>query len=203
MNAIVNGIANSLGDKALFIGGVAVECYAPYRRTHDIDVVVRERDFPALRTFLVAKGFAHSRPPHLAKHAFKAREAGELDVYTTSIGDVRVDEGMFRRGGMMRYGDTRVLVASLEDLLCLKLAARREIDLSDVAVLLHERGRDLDVKLLRELGGVEALRSVSLAIPDMLPEEYGWQARQKMKTFLREMGLSGPARPRRQVSRKG
>ena len=54
-------IAERLGDHAVFIGGVAVECYAPYRRTHDIDVVTRERDFPALKAGLVEAGFAHRR----------------------------------------------------------------------------------------------------------------------------------------------
>ena len=202
MNAVVRGIAVHLGNKVLFIGGVAVECYAPYRSTHDIDLVVRERDFPGLRSFLLEMNFSHSRPPHLVKHAFKGRDAGEVDVYTRSVGEVQIDEDLFRRGRELSYGGTRVFAVSLEDLLRLKLTAGRELDLSDVAVLLHERGSELDMNRLRELTGMDTLRRAAPAIPDLLPEEYGWQARQRLKAWLRDRDLMGPARSRRQVANK-
>lgn len=178
----------------LFIGGVAVECYAAYRKTHDIDLVVRERDFPALRSCLAEMGFSHHRPPHLVKHSFKGREAGEVDVYTQSIGEVNVDEGLFSRGRELTYGGTRVFVVSLEDLLGLKISARREMDLSDVAVLLHERGRELDGRRLAQRVGMESLREVAQHVADLLPDEYGWQARQRLKAWLRERGWLTTAR---------
>jgi len=191
---VVRSIVERLGNKALFIGGVAVECYAQYRRTHDIDMVVRERDFSVLRSRLLEMGFSHSRPPHLVKHAFKGRETGEVDVYTQSIGGVRVDEELFQRGREVSFAGARVFVASLEDLLRLKIAAGREMDLSDVAVLVHERREELDVKLLEKLVGIESLRQAAPAVPELLPEEYGWQARQRLKAWLRERGWLMPAR---------
>jgi len=174
-----------MGQRALFIGGVAVECYAPYRRTHDIDLVVRERDLHDLRACLEGMGFAHHRPPHLVKHSFKGREAGEVDVYTESVGRISVDEDLFRRGRELRYAGTPVFVVSLEDLLRLKLVAGREIDLTDVAVLLHERGGDVAMGRLQSLVGRAILEAAASRIPDLLPQEYGWQARQRLKGWLR------------------
>ncbi len=179
-----------------------MECYAPYRRTHDIDLVVRERDLPTLRACLGGMGFAHSRPPHLVKHAFKGREAGEVDVYTREVGGLPVDEGLFRRGREASYGGTRVRVPSLEDLLRLKLTAGREIDLTDVALLLHEVGRDLDGRRLLELVETRLLREAAPRIPDLLPEEYGWEARQQLKVWLRDQGWTGPGRKPRSPRRR-
>ena len=181
-------------DRALFIGGVAVECYAPYRRTHDIDLVIRERDFPALRSALQAMGFSHSRPPHLVEHAFKAREAGEVDVYTQSVGGIDVDEALFQRGRELAFGGVRVHAASMEDLIGLKLNAGREMDLSDIALLFHEKGDEIDARLLEGLAGRDSLRRVAPSIPELLPEEYGWQARQRLKAWLREKEWLVPVR---------
>lgn len=178
---------DALGERAVFIGGVAVEAYAPYRRTHDIDVVVRERDFPPLRDCLVKAGFAFRRT-HLAKYTFKGREAGEVDAYTERVGDVPVDEALFRRARTLPYGDASTAVASLEDLLRMKLSAGREMDLADIAVLLHERGKEIDVPLAERLAGIDRIRAMAPSVPDLLPEEYGWQARQRLKAWMRERG---------------
>ncbi len=190
----MRAIAEQLGNKALFIGGVAVECYAPYRRTHDIDLVVREQDFPELRSLLAGMNFSHHRPPHLVRHSFKGREAGQVDVYMQSVGEMKLDEGLFRRGREVSYGGTRIFAVSLEDLVGFKVAAGREMDLSDVAVLFHERGRELDFKLLEDLVGVKSLRHAAPTIAGLLPEEYGWQARQRLKSWLRERGWLVPTR---------
>ncbi len=174
VGTIVERIAAGMGDRAVFVGGVAVECYAPYRRTHDVDVVVRERDFAALKSLLVGEGFAHRRPTHLEKHAFKARDGGEVDAYTSRIGDVPVDEGLFRRSRRVPFGGTRVRAASPEDLVRLKLSAGREMDLADVAVLLCEKSAEFDGKGLESLVGLDRLRAAAGRLPDSLPEEYGW-----------------------------
>lgn len=172
----------------MFIGGVAVESYAPYRRTHDIDLAVRERDFPDLRTLLEGEGYSHRRSSHLDKHTFKSRDLGELDVYTSRIGDVPVEEALFERGREMDFCGIRLPTASLEDLLRLKLEAGREMDWADVAVLLHERGDEVDSKALEDLIRPEVLRKAAPSLPDLLPAEYGWQARQSLKVWLRQRG---------------
>jgi len=188
VGTIVERIAAGMGDRAVFVGGVAVECYAPYRRTHDVDVVVRERDFAALKSLLVGEGFAHRRPTHLEKHAFKARDGGEVDAYTSRIGDVPVDEGLFRRSRRVPFGGTRVRAASPEDLVRLKLSAGREMDLADVAVLLCEKSAEFDGKGLESLVGLDRLRAAAGRLPDSLPEEYGWQARRALRSWLRNHG---------------
>ncbi len=128
--------------------------------------------------------------------------AGEVDVYTQSIGGVKVDEGLFRRGQELSYGGTLVFVASMEDLIGLKVTAGRELDLADMAVLFHERGQDIDVGRLEELVGIESLRRAAPVIADLLPEEYGWQARQRLKAWLRERGWLIAARKSAAGSRR-
>lgn len=187
MTVIVRRIVERVGDRATFIDGVAVECYAPYRKTHDVDVVIRERDFPVLKTCLVELGFAHRRT-HLAKHTFKARDVGGVDAYTTRVGDVPVEEALFRRARTLPYAGVPVRVVSLEDLLRFKFVAGREMDLADIAVLLHERRGGVDVALVERLAGLDVLRRLAPRVPDLLPEEYGWHARRALKAWLRETG---------------
>ncbi|MFQ5837317.1 MAG: nucleotidyltransferase, partial [Thermoplasmata archaeon] len=151
VEGVVRSIAEALGDRALFIGGVAVEAYVAYRRTHDVDVIVRAADFHRLRDLLEGQGFRYRESPHLGKHIFKAAERGEVDAYTDKVGDTRVTDLLFGRGKRLRYAGRRVLVAGLEDLLALKLAAGREMDLADVAVLLWERGDEVDHDLVESL----------------------------------------------------
>ena len=111
-----------------------------------------------------------------------------MDAYTERVGDVPVEEALFRRACASSYEGVPVSVASLEDLLRFKFAAAREMDLADVAVLLHERRDDVDVALVDRLVGSDVLRKRAALVPDLLPEEYGWQARQTLKAWLREAG---------------
>lgn len=158
-----------------------------------MDVIVRKRDFAALVECLAEAGFTHRRT-HLAKYTFKGREAGEVDVYTERVGEVPVEEAMFRRARALPYGGIVLTVASLEDLLHLKLAAGRDMDLADAAVLLHEQRDDVDPRRAETLVGLDVLRRSAPRIPDLLPEEYGWQARQRLKAWLRDQGWFPPRR---------
>jgi hypothetical protein len=185
--AIVRLIEQHLADRAVFIGGVAVESYVPYRTTHDIDVVTRDRDFPTLKAALLKASFSH-RETHLAKHWFKSPGVGEVNAYTSRIGDLPIDEDLMRRARKLAYANVPVTVASLEDLLRLKLKAGREMDLADVAVLLHARHHEINLPLVERLVGQDLLPIHAQRVPDLLPEEYGWQARQALKSWLIEVG---------------
>lgn len=185
---VVRSIANALGDRALFIGGVAVEAYVAYRRTPAVDVLVRAADLHRLRDLLEGQGFLYRESPHLEKHIFKAAERGEVDAYTDQVGDTRVTDLLFGRGRRLEYAGTTILVAGLEDLLALKLAASREMDLADAAVLLWERGDEVDHDLLNRLAGQGKLRDLAGSIGELLPPEYGWTARQRLKDRLRQFG---------------
>ncbi len=188
VEAAVRSIAEALGDRALFIGGVAVEAYVAYRRTHDVDVIVRATDFHSLRDLLEGQGFLYRESPHLEMHIFKASERGEVDAYTDRVGDTRVTDLLLGRGRRLEYAGTSILVAGLEDLLALKLAAGREMDLADVAVLLWERGDEVDAELLESLVGGGRLRELAASIGELLPPEYGWEARQRLKEKFRQFG---------------
>lgn len=185
---IVRAIAAHLGNRALFIGGVAVEAYVAYRRTHDVDVVIRARDLHQLRDLLDGEGFRYRASPHLEKHIFKAPDRGEVDAYTSRVGEVEVTESLFERGRTLPYAGTRIRVAGFEDLLSLKLAAAREMDLVDAAVLLWEKGDEVDTGLLEALVGRETLRELAGDIAEALPLEYGWVARQRLKERVRQRG---------------
>ena len=154
--------------------------------------MVRERDLADLKKLPASVGFAHSRSPHLEKHSFKSRDSGDVDAYTSRIGKLPVEEGLFKRSRHLPFGGVEVCVVSLEDLVMLKLSAARETDLADVAVLFAERGEEIDASLLAERAGVSELRRRAREIVDLLPAEYGWQARGKLKRWLREKGWSGP-----------
>jgi predicted nucleotidyltransferase len=188
VEGIVRKISGALGDKALFIGGVALEAYVAYRRTQDIDVVVREGDLHLLRELLEEEGFRYRYSPHLAKHVLKARRAGEVDAYTMRVGEREVDESLFSRARSLPFAGVTIRVAGLEDLIAVKLSASHEMHLADVAVLLWERREELDVDLLEDLVGHETLGRSAPSIVDALPMEYGWVPRQRLKAWLGERG---------------
>lgn len=185
VEAVVRSISDALGDAVLFIGGVAVETYVAYRRTHDIDLVVREMDMHTLKSLLRSSGFLHSRSAHLRKHVFKHRERGEVDAYTDRIGDVQVDEGIFERAKRRDFTGTSVLVPCLEDLILLKISSGREMDLADVAVLVFEFRDKIDFAAVERSLGAD-LRSSMRFLPDSLPMEYGWTSRGKLKRWVSE-----------------
>lgn len=188
VEGVVRSIAEALAAHALFIGGVAVEAYVAYRRTHDIDVIVQPADLHRLREVLEGQGFLYRESPHLAKHIFKTLEGGEVDAYTETVGETQVTNALFDRGRRLAYAGTNIFVAGVEDLLALKMAAGREMDLTDAAVLLWEMRDEVDHEVLETLVGRGRLQELGGAIGESLPSEYGWTARQRLKERLR--GLS-------------
>lgn len=186
VNAVVRGISDALGDRVLFIGGVAVEAYVAYRRTHDIDVVVRERDMHVLKSLMKSSGFLHSRSAHLRKDVFKHRERGEVDAYTNRVGDVEMEERFFERAKRRDFAASSVLVPCLEDLILLKITAGRELDLTDVAVLVFELGGKIDFAAVEQRLGADTVRRSMSSLPDHLPMEYGWVSRNKFKRWVSE-----------------
>lgn len=173
-----------MGKKAVFIGGIAVEAYVAYRRTHDVDLLVRQEDLHILKDLLEAEGFHYRRSLHLDKHVFKLREGGEVDAYTETVGGRVIDESFFRRGRDMEFAGSRIRVPSLEALLVLKMLAGREMDLTDIAVLLQEHREEVDTRALEEMAGREILHRTTSIVADYLPAEYGWSALQKLKAWV-------------------
>ncbi|MEE9236863.1 MAG: hypothetical protein V3U52_03665 [Thermoplasmata archaeon] len=113
-------------------------------------------------------------------------DVDKVDAYSTRVGMKEVTDSLFDRGRSLSFGDVRIWVVGSEDLISLKLAASREMALADVRVLLWERREEIDTDPLEALVGHEALLQTAVLLPDVLPMEYGWLARQHLKEWLRE-----------------
>ncbi|MFQ6106663.1 MAG: nucleotidyltransferase [Thermoplasmata archaeon] len=188
VEAIVRLISERLDGSVLFIGGVAVQAFADYRTTHDIDLIIREKNLYLLKGLLKEAGFLYSRSPHLEKHIFKHRDRGEVDAYTERVGDVRVDEPFFKNAVEVEYAGIPILVPCLEDILILKVSAGRDMDIEDVAVLIFQHRGEIDAQTLEQNVGIDPLRRIALLLPEHLPMEYGWTARKELKDWLSERG---------------
>lgn len=138
-----------------------------------------------LKDLMKSAGFLHSRSHHLRKDVFKHRERGEVDAYTDRVGDVKIDEGFFERAKSTDFAGTSVLVPCLEDLILLKISAGREMDLTDVAVLVFELGDDVDFAAVEQRLGTNVTRTMR-SLPDCLPMEYGWASQRKLKRWVSE-----------------
>ncbi len=143
---ILRSLAEHRVDYVL-IGGLAVQTHGHVRTTNDADVIVAPdpANLDRLATALRALGARVLNPGH--EHA--AIEAhllpratiwqfdtdhGGVDVLHEVPGAAPYDE-LRRRALVVELGDLRVPVAGLDDLIRMKLARGRRIDLEDVAAL--------------------------------------------------------------------
>jgi hypothetical protein len=149
------------------IGGVAVQLHtAEPRTTLDIDLAVNHyADVP--RTALLAAGFEHTGR-HDHSDNWRAPGHGPLKQRTAiqfSAEDVGIADAVERANTVQLDGGVKLRLASVADLIVLKLAAaaepkrrpsKREHDLADVLALLeehpHERTRELTEKIGRVRG---------------------------------------------------
>ena len=151
---------NSHGVDYLIIGGVAVQAYGHVRTTQDVDVIVApdtrnlERLAAALEQLRARlKGVdAHllgidpTDPTHLRDGANfgLATRAGGLDVWTDAaeLKGARSWVQMRERAVTAEVDGQSLRFVHRDDLIRMKLAAGREQDLQDVAVLTSQEGRD-------------------------------------------------------------
>ena len=134
----------------VLIGGLAANAHGVRRTTRDVDVIVErtpanlERLAAAALDLEVGSPVLDSRmreldpldPDDLARAAnvsLDTRE-GELDVMNEAKGAPPFDQ-LARRAVVVEVFGTRVPVASLDDLIALKDAAGRDVDLRDIADL--------------------------------------------------------------------
>jgi predicted nucleotidyltransferase len=134
----------------VLIGGLAANAHGVRRTTRDIDVIVErtdanlERLAAAARDLEVGSPVIDSRMQELdpldprdlrrAANVSLDTRAGELDVMNEAKG-APAFEGLERRAVIVEVFGTRVPVVGLDDLIALKHAAGRDVDLRDIADL--------------------------------------------------------------------
>jgi hypothetical protein len=124
----------------MVVGGVAVSSWAEPRLTRDVDMVVlaSKRDRPRLRQALIEAG---ARPTSTdlrvlyERRWIRLRTPGpRLDVHLAVSPH---DREALRNAVVSQVGESRLPIASVEDLILYKLAAGREQNLADIDALLR------------------------------------------------------------------
>jgi hypothetical protein len=153
----------------VLIGGLAVAALGEPRTTLDVDVSVWTE--PEGLDLAVNCLSGHLRPLPPKPHDF-VRERRVLPVVTSNgvradiiFSSLAVERETIRRGIPKQVAGSEIRVASVEDMLLMKLVSEREKDLADARALLHRFGKSLDRAYL--LPKLQEL-SEALSRPDII-----------------------------------
>jgi hypothetical protein len=143
------------GVEFVVIGGLAAIAHGSRRMTRDIDVVVRPEDENLRRleaalaaldaVALIGDGRERAiEPADLATIALGTTlhtnsPAGRLDIVGAPAGGAPF-EALWRRGEFVSVDGVGVRIAGLDDLIAMKRAAGRPLDLQDIADLTSGEG---------------------------------------------------------------
>ena len=133
-------ILDSVGASYVVIGGHAVNCWLEPRLTGDIDVAVsgNRAQMEALRAALLSEGFRVTR-----EHGAEAASGPDFVRFVSADGETVIEKQAakteFQREVIRRAVSTPegVRVATVEDLIVLKLIADRTKDQADIEGLLN------------------------------------------------------------------
>lgn len=160
---------NEIALPYMLIGGLALSVWAIPRATLDIDLTlwVGAEDFERVCLQLASRYRPRTNDPLGFAQKMRvlpvATEAGvRLDFLFAAFPFERV---MIDRAVVRRFGGVKVRVASLEDLILLKLPSTRGKDREDVRVILESYGKKLDWDYLLSVadGLAETLEQPELA----------------------------------------
>ncbi len=135
--------------KYALVGAWALIQITRYRTTHDVDAAVSKKDLWKLKEKLEEKGYFYIHNPRLEKHEFKHSEKGDIDIYTENIGGIPVEQ-LIERATPINFEGRNITCISPEDLILVKLAAGRERDMADIAIILYHIVEKLDWNYLNE-----------------------------------------------------
>ena len=125
------------------IGGIAMSFYGPLRATKDIDFLVCEEDFDAIRSAIESEGFSDNKSSMtfsggLSLHRFLKFAPGEemplmVDVLVAAT---EYHKSVVQRAVPVRLeGTGDILLAAAEDMIRLKSARNSGQDQDDIQVL--------------------------------------------------------------------
>ena len=129
-------LARKEGLTIAIIGGYAVRAYTKemLRYTKDIDLIVKRKDLPKLRWILGKLGYSIRGKPY-GLSGYK-KVSGVAIVINAGIGKIRSVKRMIRPFYSQVSIEFKARVASIEDLLILKMLVGRERDLVDICLLI-------------------------------------------------------------------
>lgn len=148
------GILEGVGARYAIIGAVAVGARGYIRTTADVDLLlhVEQIRIPALIQRFDEAGFA-------LRQADVLRQLSGREVARMQLGDVGLDlipaivpyfHEILKRATSERIGGATVRVATVEDLLVLKLLAYRAQDKADILGLLAAASGSADLEYVRD-----------------------------------------------------
>ena len=156
-----------LGGRACLVGGAALIARAFVRATRDLDVIVAASEWDVDRLLVVAREVGYATDAVDRELA----DVGILRVAAPEVRGMPVDliladapflDEVLRRASPVDVGGSTLLVATLEDLVLLKLDAHRPRDIDDVLAIKDAAADQLDRAYLErwatELGVLDRLR---------------------------------------------
>jgi len=116
------------------------------RHTRDLDVFIREQDFPILMEHFESGGYRAEVPfPHWLGKVYKGRTYVDL-IFSSGNGMARVDDEWFAHAAAGEVLGVPVQLCAVEEMIWSKafIMERERFDGADVLHLLHERASVLD-----------------------------------------------------------
>lgn len=142
-----------LGIEYYLFGGNAHNVWGSPRYTDDGDLIIALGDerFPELFAELRAQGFKVDPERHLfrLRTSRVARVPFNRLLVDFVIGETEFEASAMKRRRRVTYLDTRMWVASAEDVILHKLIAHRSIDLPDIESIIRRQRATLDRRYLR------------------------------------------------------
>lgn len=165
---------DAVGAEYAICGGVAVALSGRGRATRDLDVVAVLTDEQLFAFVEAARGLGFSHHSRADRHHLDdvvlyrfwlpVRDTGLSTSLDLQCGHSEFHSNVARRAQEVRVAGTRLKVASLEDLILMKLMAFRPVDRADaIDIVALNRGQVDEAYLqdwARRLGVVDRLREV-------------------------------------------
>ncbi len=137
-------ITEELG-RVVFVGALAVNHYARFRRTKDIDLVMAG---PLSESRLSALGYRKRQGSGKSWYTPRGIQA---DFYTRDVGGMPVD-WILKTSVPVKVGKKEIRVICLEGLILAKHRAGRSQDVADLRQLIERRGGSIKWELMNQIG---------------------------------------------------
>lgn len=126
-------------------GGIAVWAYGRWRKTKDIDLLIRREDAKHTLDVLSKRGFETEETDDA--WIYKASlDDSHIDLIFVAKGDIRLTQEILNRSRQLKIGGTSFKVMDPENLVMMKILATKEIRPADwydaLSVIEHVRGFD-------------------------------------------------------------
>jgi predicted nucleotidyltransferase len=121
---LISSASRETGARVILIGGFAVNSHGVARNTKDVDFLITDKDYGAIKEALVASGFEETvRTDVFAKQSLDGQDAMPVDFLFI---DPNTFESMWNSGKTAMISGHEFKVASLMNLIALKLHAVKQ-----------------------------------------------------------------------------